>query len=270
MAKPTDMKQQCSILVGTSGYSYRDWVGPVYPEGTPQSEYLRFYTNMFPVVELNFSFYRQPEPAMLERMLRTSEGKLGFAVKAFRELTHEISPDQLDAVAGQFCSGIEPLEQADKLEAVLVQFPYSFHYTRPNREYLARLADRMAGLPLAVEFRNSEWFNERVFDGLRQFRLALVSVDEPKLPKLPPPVTEVTAPLGYVRLHGRNAETWWDGDNQTRYDYTYSDDELREWLPRIASIAEKAANLLVFFNNHWRGQAAENAKRLMELITQEL
>lgn len=258
------------ILVGTSGYSYRDWVGPVYPEGTRQSEYLRLYAGMFPVVELNFSFYRQPEPAMLDRMLKTSEGKLGFAVKAFRELTHDVSPKRFEAVADEFRAGIRPLETADKLESVLLQFPYSFHYTPPNREYLAKLADRMAGLPLAVEFRNSEWFHERVFEGLRQFKLALVSVDEPKLPKLPPPVAEVTAPLGYVRMHGRNAEKWWDGDNQTRYDYTYSDDELREWLPRIASIAEQASQLLVFFNNHWRGQAAENAKRLMELINEEL
>jgi len=264
------MAQRCDILVGTSGYSYRDWVGPVYPEGTPQSEYLRLYSKMFSVVELNFSFYRQPEPAMLERMLKTSEGRVGFAVKAFRELTHEVSAERFEAVAGQFRDGIRPLAQADKLEAVLLQFPYSFHYTPPNREYLARLADRLAGLPLAVEFRNDEWFRTRVFEGLRQFEMALVSVDEPRLPKLPTPVEEVTAPLGYVRMHGRNAEKWWDGDNQTRYDYSYNDDELREWLPRIASIVEKAAQLLVFFNNHWRGQAAENAKRLMALITEEL
>ncbi len=264
------MAQRGDILVGTSGYSYRDWVGPVYPQGTPQSAYLRLYTEMFPVVELNFSFYRQPEPAMLERMIETSEGRLGFAIKAFREMTHEVAPDRFEAVTDQFRAGIRPLAAANKLRAVLLQFPYSFHYTRPNREYLARLVDRMAGHPLAVEFRNSEWFHQRVFDGLKQFAVALVSVDEPKLPKLPPPVTEVTAPLGYVRLHGRNAEKWWDGDNQTRYDYTYSDDELREWLPRLASMAQNAAQLLVFFNNHWRGQAAENAKRLMALINEAM
>jgi len=260
------MPQRGNILVGTSGYSYRDWVGPVYPEGTRQSDYLRLYAEMFPAVELNFSFYRQPESAMLDRMLAVSEGRLDFAVKGFRELTHEIVPGQLDAVAGRFHEGIRPLEQADKLKTVLLQFPYSFHYTRPNREYLARLTDRMSGLPLAVEFRNDEWFRDRVFDGLRKLDVALVCVDEPRLPKLPPPVEEVTAPLAYVRMHGRNAEKWWDGDNQTRYDYTYSDDELREWLPRIRSMAEQAATLLVFFNNHWRGQAAENARRLMALI----
>lgn len=264
------MAGTCDILVGTSGYSYREWVGPVYPEGTRQSEYLVVYATMFPVVELNFSFYRQPEPAMLERMVRASQGRLGFSVKAFRELTHEVSADRFEAVANQFCEGIQPLEQADKLDCVLLQFPYSFHYTRPNREYLARVLDRMSTFPLAVEFRSSEWFRDRVFDGLKQFGAALVCVDEPKLPNLPPPVEEVTAPLGYVRMHGRNAKQWWDGEDGIRYDYHYSDDELREWLPRIASIAEKAAKLLVFFNNHWRGQAAQNAKRLMELIDKEL
>jgi uncharacterized protein YecE (DUF72 family) len=264
------MGEKGSILVGTSGYSYKEWVGPVYPPGTPQGHYLRCYAGMFPVVELNFSFYRQPEPAMLERMLDTSGGKLGFAVKAFRELTHEIAPEGWKAVSDHFREGIRPLGEAGRLEAVLLQFPYSFHYTRVNREYLARLVDRMAGAPLAVEFRNAEWFLDRVFEGMRKAGLALVCVDEPKLPKLPPPVHEVTAPTGYVRLHGRNAAQWWEGEDQRRYDYLYSDDELREWLPRIAAMAEKASRLLVFFNNHWRGQAAQNAKRLMELIDQEM
>ena len=154
--------------------------------------------------------------------------------------------------------------------AVLLQFPYSFRYVRGNREYLARLTDRMVGLPLAVEFRNAEWFHERVFDGMRRAGLALVCVDAPRLPNLPPPLHEVTAPLGYIRLHGRNAADWWEGRDQRRYDYSYGDDELREWLPRIASMTEKASRLLVFFNNHWQGQAAQNAKRLMELIAQEL
>jgi uncharacterized protein YecE (DUF72 family) len=264
------MKQKAKILIGTSGYSYKEWVGPVYPPGTPQGQYLRLYAEMFPVVELNFSFYRQPEPAMLERMVYNSGGKLGFAVKAFRELTHEIDPERFEAVSDQFQAGIRPLAEAEKLRAILLQFPYSFHYTRGNREYLARLVDHMSGLPLAVEFRNSEWFHDRVFEGMRKAGLALVCVDEPKLPKLPPPVEEVTSPLGYVRFHGRNAADWWEGQDQKRYDYLYNDDELHEWLPRLASMAEKASQLLVFFNNHWRGQAAQNAKRLMEMIEKEL
>lgn len=264
------MTERANIRIGTSGYSYRDWVGPVYPEGTPQSEYLRLYSEMFPIVELNFSYYRQPEASMLDRMLSVSEGRIGFAIKAYKEMTHEIAADRFAATVDEFREGIRPLVEAERLEAVLLQFPYSFHYTRDNRQYLAKLSDRLRGLPLAVEFRNSEWFRDRVFDGLRKRRLALVCVDEPRLPKLPPPVSEVTAPLAYVRFHGRNAEKWWNGDNQSRYDYSYHDDELREWLPRIASIAEQASNLLVFFNNHWRGQAAQNAQRMAELIDEEL
>ncbi len=264
------MAERGTILVGTSGYSYREWVGPVYPQGTRQSEYLAVYATMFPAVELNFSFYRQPEPAMLERMVTTSGGKVGFTVKAYRELTHEVSADRFAGVADQFCRGIQPLVDAEKLDGVLLQFPYSFHYTPPNRKYLARLVDRLSAFPLAVEFRNSEWLKDRVFEGLRAFHASLVCVDEPPLPKLLPPLAKVTAPLAYIRMHGRNAKQWWDGEDGIRYDYLYSDDELREWLPRIASMAEQASKLLVFFNNHWRGQAAQNAKRLMELIDAEL
>ncbi len=262
------MGQKAEILIGTSGYSYKEWVGPVYPAGTPQGQYLRCYVERFAVVELNFSFYRQPEPAMLERMLQTSGGRLGFTVKAFRELTHDIHPAEFKGVADQFRRGIRPLEEAGRLDAVLLQFPYSFHYTRENREYLAGLTGHMGGLPLAVEFRNAEWFSERVFQGMRKAGLSLVCVDEPQLPRLPPPVQEVTAPLGYIRFHGRNATNWWKGEDQSRYDYLYNDDELREWLPRIAAMAEHVSKLLVFFNNHWRGQAAMNAQRLMELVAQ--
>ena len=96
--------------------------------------------------------------------------------------------------------------------------------------------------------------------------MSLVSVDEPDLPKLLRPTTETTGSLGYVRFHGRNKAAWWTGDNASRYDYLYNKDELGEWVERIRLILEGVPLLLLFFNNHWRGNAAQNARDMRRLL----
>jgi uncharacterized protein YecE (DUF72 family) len=152
---------------------------------------------------------------------------------------------------------------------VLLQFPHGFAYTPESRNRLSALCDRLSGLPLVVEFRRSEWQREKVLEGLRERGVALASVDEPDLPGLLRPTTEVTGPLGYIRMHGRNRENWWTGDNASRYDYRYSGKELSEWTQRIREIMEKVPVLLLFFNNHWRGNAAQNAREMRMLLRGE-
>ncbi|MBD3419115.1 MAG: DUF72 domain-containing protein [Chitinivibrionales bacterium] len=255
------------ILIGTSGYSYSDWVGPVYPPATAAKDYLKFYAQQFNMVELNFSYYRQPDQHTMERMACMTGDSFRFAVKAHKNLTHDISSN-VKSDAAVFRQGIAPLLYAAKLGAVLLQFPYSFHYTPPARRYLANLCGYLEGLPLAVEFRNSEWQKEAVVEGLRKRGVALVNVDEPDLPGLIKPAAEVTAPRSYVRFHGRNKANWWQGDNASRYDYTYTDDQLEEWAPRLGAMAGASQIVLVAFNNHFRGQAVRNARRLRELLEQ--
>jgi uncharacterized protein YecE (DUF72 family) len=253
------------ILVGTSGYSYEDWIGPVYPPGTKRQDFLSLYSRQFPVVELNFSFYQQPSPRTLERMLSVAGPDFSFALKAHRSMTHEIGESwEKDILA--FRSGIQPMVEAGRLAAVLLQFPFSFKYTPDSRERLAGLCEKLHGLPLAVEFRKREWLRDTVYDGLRERGASLVSVDEPDLPNLLPPVTETTGRFGYIRLHGRNKAQWWTGDNASRYDYLYNTDELGEWVQRIKVILQRVPILLVFFNNHWRGNAAQNAREMRRLL----
>jgi uncharacterized protein YecE (DUF72 family) len=253
------------VLVGTSGYSYNDWVGPVYPEGTRKEDFLPLYAREFPIVELNFSYYQQPSPRTLQRMVSvTPEGFL-FALKAHRSLTHEIGESWEKDIAA-FRTGLQPLLEARRLATVLLQFPYSFSYTPESRTRLATLCEKLEGVPLAVEFRKSDWMKEQVFAGLRERGVSLVSVDEPDLPHLLPPSAETTGPLGYVRFHGRNKAAWWSGDNASRYDYLYSPSELGEWIERIRTILEKVPVLLLFFNNHWRGNAAKNAREMRRLL----
>jgi len=117
-----------------------------------------------------------------------------------------------------------------------------------------------------VECRNAEWMTERVYEELAKRGAALLCVDEPALPNLPPPVSRATADFSYLRFHGRNEESWWSGDNETRYDWDYSDEELREWLPGIRALREKSSTVYVAFNNHSKGRAVKNARRLAGLL----
>jgi uncharacterized protein YecE (DUF72 family) len=257
-----------AALIGTSGFSYPEWIGPFYPPGTKQSDFLKLYAREFRMTELNYTYYRQPQAATTRRMAEvTGEGFL-FAVKAHKTLTHETGGD-LKNEAAAFISGIEPLAEAGKLGVVLLQFPYSFHYTDNSRRYLDSLTTSLSILPLAVQFRNAEWQREQVYGGLKDRSVALVNVDEPDLAGLLKPGEIVTSATGYVRFHGRNKANWWTGDNVTRYDYLYSDDELKEWIPRIMRMMQKAKVLMIVFNNHSKGQAVRNARRLREMMGED-
>ena len=253
------------ILVGTSGYSYLEWVGPVYPAGTKQEDFLALYATLFPTVELNFSYYRMPSKRQIEDICSRSGPKLSFAIKANDSMTHRITSSWKESVR-DYRDAIEPLMDGNRLTAVLLQFPYSFHYDVDNRRYLDALLKELRELPVAVEFRVNDWYNNRVFESLSARGIALVSLDLPALKNLPPVVDVVTAPFAYVRFHGRNAETWWGSDSAARYDYLYSEAELVAWGERIKGIAKKAQRLLVYFNNHRRGQAVENAKSFQGIL----
>lgn len=253
------------VLIGTSGYSYDDWVGPVYPPGTDRRGFLALYAARFPIVELNFSYYQQPAARTLAHMVEATPAGFLFSVKAHRSMTHEIAGSWEQDVA-RFRDGIRPLADAGRLAAVLLQFPYRFAYTPEARTRLAALCGLLEGLPLAVEFRKSDWLRDSVYDGLRKRGAALVSVDEPDLPGLLRPSTVVTGDIAYVRFHGRNAANWWNGDNATRYEYRYSRAELEEWVDRIRDILERARLAMLFFNNHRRGMAAENATEMQGLL----
>ena len=258
------------ILIGTSGYSYRDWVGPVYPEGTKNDQFLQLYSALFKTVELNFSYYTMPKADSIQRMASEAP-ELGFAIKAHQSLTHKIDSAKWQDEAKTYIKAIEPLRERGQLEAVLFQFPYSFHYNDENRRYLGKLMGAFSGIPSAVEFRNDEWFTGKVIDGLKEREVALVGLDMPDLAKLPPRLDVVTAPLAYFRLHGRNKENWWgpDSNSTSRYDYLYSDSELETTAKRLSQIIAQAHRILIYFNNHARGQAVRNAKTLLTILLSE-
>ncbi len=259
----------CPVLVGTSGYSYAEWVeAGFYPPGTKAAEMLALYARQFAVTELNFTWYQMPKAPAIERMRQLAPAGFRFTAKLTRTLTHEVDPGQWRGQAALYRDGIAPLAQARQLTAVLAQFPPGFSRDAANRRYLAELLDALAGLPLAVEFRHASWAADRVFAECERRRVTLVAVDEPELPGLFPRLDVVTNPeLFYIRFHGRNARGWRSGNMQQQFDYDYREAELREWVAGpMARMAARAAGGVVFFNNHVRAQAPRNAVQLMRLL----
>ena len=253
------------ILFGTCGYYYHSWKGIVYPENTKSADYLCCYSKIFPVVELNYTYYGMPKASSLEKMLIDAGENLRFTIKAVNTLTHKIEPDKWKDEAKIYREAITPMLEAKRLDAVLFQFPYSFKYIENNRTYIDELLDFFNGVPAAVEFRKDDWFTEKIFNNFKNRSVTLVDVDLPDLPKLPSKLAVQTSPLVYIRLHGRR-KTWWDDNETTRYDYFYSESELLEWAERIKNISVNADRTLVFFNNVPRGQAVENAKTLEKIL----
>lgn len=251
------------IRIGTSGFSYDDWIGPVYPDGLPARDQLGFYAREFSTVEINVTYYRIPDARTVQGWARKTPAGFLFSVKAFQGLTHEREHPDFPA----FQAALAPLIEAGKLGCVLAQFPYSFHPGPANRDYLKRLRDGLDALPTVVEFRNAEWVAPATFALLRSLALGFCCVDEPRLRGLMPPVATATAALAYVRFHGRNAARWYAHQEAwERYDYTYSPTELAEWVPRLQQLDADAAMTLVYFNNHFRGQAVRNARDLGQLL----
>ena len=259
------LKKVAEVLIGTCGYSYLEWVGPVYPEGSKREHFLSLYAKRFDTVELDYTYYKMPVAEQLERMSENAPS-LTFAVKAHETLTHKIDAAKWRDEAKTYQQAIEPLRKRNKLEAVLFQFPFSFHYTEDNRRHLGKLLAEFSGVSSAVEFRNAEWLNNRVIEGLKEREASLVGLDMPELKGLPPKMDVVTSPLAYFRLHGKNKAAWWGSDSAARYDYLYSDPELESAAERIKQIVIKADRVLVYFNNHRRGQAISNAETLKKIL----
>ena len=258
--------ERCDLMVGTSGYSYAEWTeAGFYPPTTPSGKMLPFYAQIFPITELNYTWYQMPRADAVERMRQQVSAEFYFAAKLNRSLTHEIDPHGWRGSVKLYREGIAPLLLTGQLAAVLLQLPPSFHRTPPSRRYLAALLETLEGLPVAIEFRHSSWATGSVFDELKRRSVTLVAVDGPNLPELFPRLDVVTNPeFFYIRFHGRNTTGWRSGNMQKQFDYDYSDRELREWSGRLVpTMAPQARKGFFFFNNHVRAQAPDNALKLM-------
>src|SRR6188474_1537981 len=174
------------VRVGTSGYSFKDWVGPFYPPGTKPDEQLQHYVQHFDCLELNVTYYRIPDAQLIAGIEQRTPSGFEFIVKLHGDITHKRSADP--ALDRQIRDALVPLQEAGKMHGLLAQFPYSFHNTQENRAFVAGLRQRFPDDPLFVEFRRAEWARPPVFAFLENLGLGWVSVDEPQLAGLVPPI----------------------------------------------------------------------------------
>jgi uncharacterized protein YecE (DUF72 family) len=242
-------------LIGTSGWSYKEWVGAFYPNSGTNK--LSFYTKIYRTAEVDSTFYSYPSKGLVLGWTRHSPPEFVFSVKLPRLLTHDKKLDLSKGVEAdllRFLSLMNPLIASGKLGPVLIQLPPSYSYGADYEKLKGFLRAVPEDIRFAVEFRHPTWLREDVRSFLRERNVADVIVDEPLLP----PETAVTADFAYVRWHGHGSRPW--------YNYRYSENELAGWAPKVKEVASRVKSTFGYFNNHFRGFAVENSLRMMQLL----
>src|ERR1700758_971576 len=277
------MENAPRIRIGAAGWSYKDWEGVFYPPEVRRGKLhpLEYLAHFFDVVEVNTSFYGHIKPELARlwvRKVNAVNPEFVFTAKLHRSFTHSplavmeptsaasIKPtDEDEALARE---GLDALAGEGKLGALLIQFPVSFKNTSLNREYLERLLRQFIEYPRVVEVRHSSWNDAETLAALALKNVGFCNIDQPVLGRSLAPTDHVTGAIGYVRLHGRNYEQWFDSDNRNdRYNYLYNERELSGWKERIASVAQRARTTYVITNNHFESKAGVNALELKAMIS---
>lgn len=256
------------LYIGPAGWSYKDWVGPVYPVGK-RIDQLVMIARYFNCIELNSSFYRVPGERLVQSWVRrlSNAPDFTFTVKVWQRFTHERKGNSDDAKL--FIHSFDLLHERGQVGAFLLQFPWSFRNDTDTRQLLQRLASWFYGYPTAVELRHGSWNTSEALRFLSESGLAFCNIDQPVIGNSIPPTAHVTDErLGYIRLHGRNRRNWFreNAGRDERYDYLYNDRELEEWRKRASHLMNRVHNLFVITNNHFRGQALANAFQLRFLF----
>jgi uncharacterized protein YecE (DUF72 family) len=260
------------ILVGPAGWSYADWNGIVYPQRRPRGFHEATYlAQFFDTIEINTSFYQPLRPAFAAQWLTRVEAnpQFVFTAKLWQKFTHEGGAAKADEKLVR--AGFDILQEAGRLGAVLLQFPFSFHHTPENLARLKQIVEAFRAYPLAVEVRHSSWSSKDFYEFLHEKGVGFCNIDQPVIGHSLEPSERATSPIGYVRFHGRRYDTWFNDDPATppweRYNYLYSEKELEPWADRIRHVAESAQTTFVVTNNHYQGKGIVNALQLINLLT---
>ena len=261
-------KSGAEVFIGPAGWSYADWEGIVYPQPKPRGFRPPAYlAQWFNTIELNNTFYRPPSAKMCERWVADVADRPDFlyTAKLWNRFTHERSEHWSAADVETFRTGIGPLTESGRLGALLVQFPWSFHYSDASQAHVRELAEEFRDLPLVLEVRSGEWVREEPLDFIRSLGIGFCNIDQPAMRGNIPLTAHAFGRTGYLRLHGRNAAAWFaeDAGRDQRYDYLYSPAELDSIEAALGKIAEQVERMFVIANNHYRGQAVATGLELI-------
>ncbi|MDO8490400.1 MAG: DUF72 domain-containing protein, partial [Dehalococcoidia bacterium] len=274
-----------------------------YPaEVKTPADRLRYYSDQFPLAEIDSSYHYFPTRNNVALWLDNTPPGFVFDIKVFSLFTqhptqpgtiprslrekfgdaipkqgnlyhHHLPPEALDELWRIFREAVGPIQAAGMLGAIVFQFPPWFHHSQGNLDYMAQCRERLPQHRMAVEFRQPGWLDEQNAEGtlafLRRQGITMVCVDEPQgLPSSVSPIAKLTAPLGIVRFHGRNLENWEKKGiaGSERFNYLYSDAELKEWLPGIRRMAEQAEELHLVFKNKAQDFPVRNAEAMSKLL----
>ncbi|HIP92021.1 MAG TPA: DUF72 domain-containing protein [Thermotoga sp.] len=256
------------LYIGTSGFSFNDWIGRVYPENIKPSQMLKYYWAVwkFNAVELNFTYYTLPTVKSIISMLRKTPMNFYFVVKLPGRITHEAWKNgEMENCVNKFLKTIQPMIDEGRLKLLLAQFPYSFKFSRKNVEYIEKIREYFKGLDIAIEYRHRSWLREEVFEYMKKRNIVYVIVDEPPIKELFPYYPYHTTSKAYYRFHGRNKK-WFEAENGERYDYLYSTEELKKFAKDVRRSMEEVKEVFVFFNNCHRGSAVINALDFSKML----
>jgi uncharacterized protein YecE (DUF72 family) len=280
------MEHAARIRIGTAGWSYKDWDAILYPPEVTRKKIhpVEFLARYFDVIEINSSFYGHIRPELgrlWSRKAAAANPNFLFTAKLHRSFTHSplavmeptsaasIRPNEQDERLAR--EGLDSLAVEGKLGALLIQFPVSFKNTNLNREYLELLLRQFIEYPRVVEVRHESWNQPETIAEFMRHNVGFCNIDQPLLGRSLGPTEHVTSSVGYVRLHGRNYEHWFDSgfdsnSRDDRYNYLYKPAELDKWKEKVEIIAQRAESTYVIANNHFQAKAAVNALELRHLL----
>jgi len=241
------------IFLGTSGWSYKDWIGPFYTK--KDKSMLRAYSKIFRTVEIDSTFYRYPSKGTVMGWAKYSPEGFVYSAKLPKLITHEKKlglKEDVEKDLEKFVELIEPLSLSGKLGCILIQLPPKFEYKPKELEDFFKMLP--THMRFAVEFRDQSWMRQETWALLRKYQVAYTIVDEPLLP----PEIHITTNTAYFRWHGHGTRPW--------YNYRYDKEELQPWIPKIRKTAENIQEIYGYFNNHYHGYAVENCLQVLEML----
>ncbi|MFB0567150.1 MAG: DUF72 domain-containing protein [Candidatus Bathyarchaeia archaeon] len=241
------------LLLGCSGWYYKDWVGPFYREEARSK--LAAYSKVFKTAEIDSTFYAYPSKGTVMGWLKYTKPDFIYSAKLPRLITHKKKLDLkkgVDKDMQRFCDLMEPLQLDGKLGCLLAQLPPDLKFDLPLMEsFLSVFPSRFK---LAVEFRDASWLRDETWRLLERYNVAYTIVDEPLLP----PDVKVTSDIAYIRWHGRGKYPW--------YNYHYKTEELEQWVPKVEETVNKAETTFGYFNNHYHAYAVKNCFEMMDML----
>jgi uncharacterized protein YecE (DUF72 family) len=242
-----------NILLGTSGWSYRDWIGPFYKK--KEKSMLKAHSKVFKTVEIDSTFYAYPSKGTVMGWVKYSPEDFVFSAKLPKLITHEKMLNLEEGVEedlNRFCDVIRPILLNGKLGCLLIQLPPKYAFDLDHLDKFFRILP--PEFKFAVEFRHLSWMRNEIWKLLKKYRVAYTIVDEPLLP----PEVQVTSDFAYFRWHGHGTRPW--------FNYRYKVEELQPWVPKVRKVAKGVKKVYGYFNNHFHGYAVENCLQVLEML----